>query len=165
MGFMDVNPSFEAESGHRRGDVLGRTPYDLNLWAQPEQCARALADLESKGSVSNFECALRTHHRGVLHYLGSAEHIEVNGRRCALVMLRNITERRETELVLRRREEALRRAQSIARMGNWSFDVATGLFSGSEESRRIFGWSTAPQSIPDLIRIIHPEDQIGRAHV
>lgn len=158
MTFMDVNPAFESESGHRRADTLGRTPYDLNLWAQPEQCARALAELESRGSVTNFECAVRTDHRGILHYLGSAEHIELNGRRCALVTIRNITERRETELVLRRSEEALRRAQSIARMGNWSFDTATGLFAGSEESRRIFGWDGVPQTISELIQIIHPED-------
>ena len=57
--------------------------------------------------------------------------------------------------------QTLNEAQRIARVGNWSFDVASGRLSWSDEVYRIFGH--APRSfVPTYARLldmIHPEDR------
>jgi PAS domain S-box-containing protein len=62
---------------------------------------------------------------------------------------------------LRASEMSLSRAQQLAHLGNWEWDIETGTLSWSDEIFRIFGWE--PQSfVPDyehFIRMIHPEDR------
>jgi diguanylate cyclase (GGDEF)-like protein/PAS domain S-box-containing protein len=62
---------------------------------------------------------------------------------------------------LRRSRERLAKAQRLARMGSWQFDVATGEFEVSEELRAIFGMQ-APADVTRLVDFadrIHPEDR------
>jgi PAS domain S-box-containing protein len=52
---------------------------------------------------------------------------------------RDITERKRMEEALRREEGRLQKAQEIAHVGSWEFDVATGKIWGSDEGFRIYG--------------------------
>lgn len=49
------------------------------------------------------------------------------------------TEVRDRTAELKEREEGLKEAQQIGRIGNWGWDAATGAVTWSEESYRIFG--------------------------
>jgi PAS domain S-box-containing protein len=49
----------------------------------------------------------------------------------------DITERKQAELKLRQSEEALRRAQAIAHVTSWSFDIASGTLATSDEGERL----------------------------
>jgi len=51
---------------------------------------------------------------------------------------RDITKRKRMEEALRASEDSLNRAQSIAQIGSWTLDIATGVMSWSAESHRIF---------------------------
>ncbi len=74
--------------------------------------------------------------------------------------LRAAQSRFETEAALRRSEATLARAQEIAHIGSWEWDLATGAMRWSAESFRIFGCEpdeTEPSL--DLIRErTHPDD-------
>ena len=52
---------------------------------------------------------------------------------------RDITENRRTEQALKESEDRLRKAQKVARIGNWEYDIPTGKVWGSEEAFRIYG--------------------------
>ncbi|WP_462322186.1 CheR family methyltransferase [Halochromatium sp.] len=72
--------------------------------------------------------------------------IEMDGQRCTLASVEDITDRKtaERELVasaarLSEKEAELREAQRLARLGNWYWDCATDRLSGSEELLGIFG--------------------------
>ena len=67
------------------------------------------------------------------------------------VSLRDVTER-----VLA--EQALARAQSMARVGSWRYDVATDVFHVSDEAMHLFGWHEPLNRGADLRAYVHPDD-------
>jgi len=92
--FTEVNDAFTRMTGHAREQVVGRSLTDLYLWVDPRQHEQALRTLETKGgNVANFPCRLRRRDGTVLHCLMSASIIDVDGERCELATLRDITDR------------------------------------------------------------------------
>lgn len=79
----------------------------------------------------------------------------------ALLLIRNITDRKQAEQALRRSEATLRRAQQVAHIGSWELNVQTGQVTWSEESFHIFGWDeTQPEpTLPQFYALIHPDDR------
>ncbi len=80
----------------------------------------------------------------------------------SIVTFWDITDRKLVQASLRESEYSLARAQQIARMGNWQFDLATGDLSGSAETYRIAGLSrqaTTPSFAQFLVEHVHPEDR------
>jgi PAS domain S-box-containing protein len=76
--------------------------------------------------------------------------------------LRAAKERAEAaERDLRRSQEHLARAQELAAIGSWEFEVATGELYWSAETYRIFGVSPATFSptMQAILEMIHPDDR------
>ena len=60
---------------------------------------------------------------------------------------------------LRKKEENLSKAQSIAHLGNWNREMLTGELSWSDEARRIFGFEEDEEITFDkFMKLIHTED-------
>lgn len=55
----DANPGFEALSGYRREDVLGRRMVDLNVWAYPEQRTALVDEMLRNGVARNHPATFR----------------------------------------------------------------------------------------------------------
>ncbi|WP_176477976.1 PAS domain S-box protein [Mesorhizobium sp. WSM3862] len=98
---------------------------------------------------------------------GVRRHMETHGapmfdRDGSIVQLgvtRDITERKKAEEKLRRSEAFLAEGQQLARMGNFSWLVATGEIVWSDQLRRIFAFDTNELVTIDLIASrIHPDD-------
>ncbi len=51
---------------------------------------------------------------------------------------RDITESQRAEEALRESEDRLRKAQEVAKIGSWEYDISTGKVWGSEEAFRIY---------------------------
>ncbi len=61
---------------------------------------------------------------------------------------------------LRQSEASLAEAQHMARLGNWSLDLASGTMDWSAEMYRIFGFNPAfPPPYEDFLRHIHAKDR------
>ncbi len=79
----------------------------------------------------------------------------------AVVVFVDVTERHEAQASLRKSESTLARAQRIARVGNWEWELASDVVSCSEEIWRISGIpprDEAPTS-KTLLQRVHPEDR------
>jgi PAS domain S-box-containing protein len=95
--YVDVNETFELQTGWKRDEVIGRTPIEINLWVNPDQRATFMRELLTKGSVRDLEVALRRKDGEIRTSLGSAELIDVDGEVCALSVIADVTDRKIAE--------------------------------------------------------------------
>ncbi len=71
----------------------------------------------------------------------------------------DITLSREAEQAVRRSEADLNVAQSIAQVGSWRYEVATGRVEASTECHRIFGLSAERLNTAAVLAALHPDDR------
>ena len=64
------------------------------------------------------------------------------------LLQREITERQQAVSALRESEERLRKAQTIAHVGNWELDLATRVMWGSEEAFDVYGLERTSPELP-----------------
>jgi len=157
--YIDVNETFVRLSGHSREEVLGRTPFDLNLWVDPSERLEFVRRLQAEGSIRDLEVVFRRKDGSIGVGLGSAELIEIDSEQFVLSAVADITERKRAEQALQESEEKFRRVFQ---------DAATGMVMLSPEGRfltanRAFcefvGYSEQELIGRDVLSLTYPEDQ------
>jgi PAS domain S-box-containing protein len=98
--YIDVNETFEQQTGWRRDELISRSPFDLGLWVDPDQRSQFIKRLLAEGKVRDLEVKVRRKDGQIRTALGSAELIEVNGDPCALSVIADVTERKQAEAAL-----------------------------------------------------------------
>jgi len=97
---LDVNDAFVETLGHAAADTIGRTADDLKLWGTSAARRRFEEDLQAAGRVRNQDIRLLTKTGWLLDCLASAEIVTIEGERCILSVLQDITERKRSEAEL-----------------------------------------------------------------
>ena len=92
--YVDVNETFEVQTGWKRDEVIGRTPLEIDLWVNPDQRTTFMRELLEKGNIRDLEVKLRRKDGQIRTSLGSAEVTEVDGEPCVLSVIADITERK-----------------------------------------------------------------------
>ena len=90
--------------------------------------------------------------------------LQLKGEWHAVSILRDVTERKQAEDQLRRSERNLIRAQEIAHIGSWRWDIVNNRITwshGSPEAYRIFGFVDHQGSVTfeTFLRSVHAEDR------
>ncbi|GEM_PF-173093 len=101
--YVDVNERFLEVSGYTRGEVIGRTSFDLNIWESPEARDEIVRPVKERGQVRNMETRFFTKSGEFRVLLSSVELIELGGQQCLLFASSDITERKRAEAANLRR--------------------------------------------------------------
>jgi PAS domain S-box-containing protein len=140
--FINLNQAFVEFTGYSRDEIIGRTGIELGFWGDPSEREAFYRVLREKGRVHNLELDFHVKGGGCFPCLVSAVTLEVRGRRCVLVLARDISERKQAERKLRQSEETLRRIFNSGLDPMSVTDIADGRYIDvNEEFLRLSGYS------------------------
>ncbi len=95
-----VNEKFLGVSGYSEAEVIGRTPIELGLWAEPAQRDVWVRRLRERGSVHDFEVEFVVKGGRRRNFLISGERLEIRGEACIVMVARDVTDRRRREALV-----------------------------------------------------------------
>jgi PAS domain S-box-containing protein len=98
---LDLNECFQRMLGWSREEAVGRTVFDLGLWAFPERRAAFLAEIRARGMVSGYEFVMRTRQGALRDMMTSTSLIDIGGVPCLISIARDVTERLRVEEEIR----------------------------------------------------------------
>lgn len=105
---LEVNHSLLEFFEYSRHEVIGHTPTELNLWHNPEEFTQYRTLLEQERQIFNLEVQLRPKSGALKTALLSSEIRSLDGQDCIIVMHRDISDRKATELALKQSEARYR---------------------------------------------------------
>lgn len=95
--FLAVNDAFAAQFGYADTELIGRTPKEMRLWAQPDMQRRFETDIVESGRVLKFEACLTCKNDNEIDCIVSAETVTINDQVCILATFLDITDRKRSE--------------------------------------------------------------------
>ena len=161
--FFYANKGAMDQVGYGFDELIRMSPVDIKPAYDEQQFREVVAPLVSgeKASV-RFE-TLHQHKDGSLIPVEIfLQYIAPEGEDPRFVaVVRDVSERLRAEKELKRSESSLAKAQSIAHLGSWSWNVPTGDLYWSNEIYRIFGLE--PQQFAAtyeaFMAAVHPDDR------
>jgi PAS domain S-box-containing protein len=157
-----VSPSVTRLLGYdSESEVLG-LPIK-SMWMNPELRAGLLQELDRAGAVRDYEAILRKKDGTPIHMSASSQYYySEDGEKAGVEgMLRDITARIKSSEALQASELNLKKAQHLARVGSWTWDIPANRLVWSDEMYRIFGigLDVDGEALRDVARrAVHPDD-------
>lgn len=159
--YVDINDGFTNLTGFTRDDVIGKLSAEIDIWAIPEDREKLVNDLKEKGFVKNIESVFRCKDGSLKTALMSACIVKLDNEPHILSITRDITERNKDREALKQSNDNLKKAQEIAKMGSFQWNLETDEVFLSEEGYRIYGLDPEPPGTPlpiDFFEgIFHPD--------
>jgi two-component system sensor kinase FixL len=118
--FLEVNESFEQQTGFSRAEVIGRTAEEIGMWIDPDDLAAFRKQMRN-GKLRGCEVRFRTKSGTPSTAIYSAEIIAFSGEPCVLAVGLDITERKNAEIQAAALRDELAHLSRLA-----MFDVLSG---------------------------------------
>lgn len=99
--FIDVNDSFLTETGYSREEIIGFSSLEKDIWANKKDRAQMFKEINEKGHVRDFETLFRRKSGEIRSVLISSEMIEINGQPSMILVVSDITTRKQAEEEIR----------------------------------------------------------------
>lgn len=159
--FVYANDTFIAMLGYTRDEIIGETPLDLGLFADPFEHVQVAQSLVCQRRIRERELVLRHKDGTIRHGLVSVEPLAFDSERFALYVVLDITGRKHTEAALEQHRKQLSLALASARMGTWHWDVSSGRCHLDEQACALLGYDPARFTgrPDDWFEQVHPEDR------
>jgi diguanylate cyclase (GGDEF)-like protein/PAS domain S-box-containing protein len=103
--FLEVNDSFCRLMGYTRDEALAGDSRTLNIWADSAAREGLVRKIKENGRIKNEEIDFRSKSGTILKGLYSGELIAVGGEDCLLSVVRDVTDLKRVEAIVRLRLE------------------------------------------------------------
>jgi PAS domain S-box-containing protein len=140
--YIDVNDSFTRITGYSREEAINVSPVELNLWVGPSTREQVLLQLAQQGEINEVEFAFRTKSGQLRTGQLSGALIELDGKQCALVVVRDITQRKAAEDLLRTSEQRFRSLVDLLHVGIVTCDPQGTIIFANKAALEMFGFSS-----------------------
>ncbi|WP_417663164.1 bifunctional diguanylate cyclase/phosphodiesterase [Pseudomonas sp.] len=106
---LEVNQAFEQQFAIRIDEAIGKTPYELNIWGEPD-ADRTFQEKMANGSLRNLELPFRRSNGELFTGLVSAEALNHADNSTLVIVIRDISIIRSTQHLLELSEEKFAKA-------------------------------------------------------
>ncbi|MGO9110319.1 MAG: PAS domain S-box protein [Thermoguttaceae bacterium] len=154
---LDVNNKACQSLGYTRDELIGMTPIDLDADVIPAD----IEDIERRfnaGETVVFESRHRRKDGMVFPVEVRGQPFWENGRRFAVALARDITDRKGTEEALRESEERFRGTFENAAVGIAHLDAQGRCLRANEKLADIIGYAQTDLVGKSLQDVVHPDD-------
>ena len=157
---LEANDAWCALMGWERREVLGRSALELGLWADPAERSDTLERIRQGVGADGVVIAFRRKDGTVRIGEAKARSIEIDGQELMVGSIRDITERTVVEQELERSRADLAKAQELAGVGSWMWDLTTDEVVWSDQMYRLFFYDpdTFSGSARDAFARTHSDD-------
>ncbi|MCK5685458.1 PAS domain S-box protein, partial [bacterium] len=104
---IDVNQSYVDLFGHSKNESIGKSSIDLNIWENPIDRKIMVEKIKKKGQIKMFEAKARSKSGNSFYIEVSSDVIEINGKKCLVTMIRDISQRKKTQEIIIQSEKML----------------------------------------------------------
>ena len=139
---IDVNRGFTTYTGYDKGEVVGRSVLDIEIWQDLDQRKALLDEVSSKGFADNWEAVFCTRAGGLITCLLSTSKIDINDEPHLLTVVRDITDRKLYET-------RIQEANKFLVIGNRHTEMQPLLRDFVAEIKMVSGCSAAAVRILD----------------
>lgn len=109
---LEANNRFVEFYGYAYDELIGHTPLELKLWLHLEERQQFQTLLQTQGSVRNLEVEQCLRSGVIRTVLLSAEICNLEGKDYAIVVIRDISDRKQVEAERQQAEAALRQSEA-----------------------------------------------------
>jgi PAS domain S-box-containing protein len=153
---IDVNKATCDRLGYSRDEMVHLSVPDFDTSYRAKEWPAHFEDLRQSGSQV-FESTHRTKDGRLIPVEITANYVKFDNQEFNCAFVRDITERKEAEEVIRHSQSNLKEAQRIAKLGNFEFNLTTQAVQWSDELYRIFGIPVSQAiSFEDYKRLLNP---------
>jgi PAS domain S-box-containing protein len=157
-----VNETACTSLGYSRDELLSMHIWDIDHGYMPEKFFEFWQDIKRQGSLVKLESTHVDRNGKKLPVEITSRYIRYGDREYLITFDRDIAERKRAEEELRRSEASLVASQQIAHLGNWDWDLESGIIEWSDECYRVFGYipgEIKPVTYDFFISRVHPDDR------
>lgn len=153
---LDVNQALLDISGYRKEEMIGMSFMDF---LAPEVRKEVLSRIIS-GHEQPYETIAVKKDGTTLPIEAHGKQITYKGREVRVAAIRDLSEQKKSQALLKESEQRLIEAQRIAKVGHYILDIQSGCWKSSTELDNLFGINDGyPKDIEGWKAIIHPEHQ------
>jgi PAS domain S-box-containing protein len=161
---IDCNPAVERVFGYSKDEVIGKNTGFLHVnRTMDEEFGKWLIPVLDKSGMFNTEYMMKRKDGSIFFTENTVtQAVDEKGQRIYIVsVVRDITERKQTEEALRKSMSMLRKAQEIGQMGSWEWDMATNELTWSDEIYKLYGLDRARDrpNYDTIIKTLTPESR------
>ncbi|MHB1049725.1 MAG: PAS domain-containing sensor histidine kinase [Bacteroidota bacterium] len=158
----DANPYILQKLGYPLDDLLGKRLWEIGAFKDVKESKSAFEELQKKEYIRYEDLPLKTKDGHIREVEFVSNVYLVNGKKIIQCNIRDITDRKQAEGLLRQSEERLRVTLESTMIGNWDWDLINDVVIASPTYYTMQGWEPGkgPIDREEWLTTIHPDDRI-----